>query len=383
MNDAIIQQRYENFITKAKLRHGDQFTYDRLTWNGLTGLMKIICVTHGVFDKKPAQHLNQKYSCPQCDSESKGKWNTKPRDIYFADLKTIHGDTYVYRPEQYINTKSMLTIKCVDHGDFIQLASAHFSGQGCPECGKWKAGKTRTVSFSTFMEKSKSAHGDKFEYFEEFWQGMEIKTKVKCSQHGIFDTHPRDHVESMYGCYHCALIQTGLNHRTSDETLMAKLLKQKPDYEYLRIYRDSSRNNKPMIEIKCPDHGPYVKGYHKWIKHTGFCPECFKGKQYSILEREWLTSLNIDTLIFNYRLPNLKTIVVDGYDPITNTVYQFHGNFFHGHPWLYNPDDINPKTKISYGEAYKKTLRIAAKIRSAGFNLVEKWETDITEVLAS
>lgn len=45
-----------------------------------------------------------------------------------------------------------------------------------------------------------------------------------------------------------------------------------------------------------------------------------------------------------YKIPNTR-YRVDGYCKETNTIYQFHGDFFHGNPKFYKSHDINPVNK--------------------------------------
>ena len=48
-------------------------------------------------------------------------------------------------------------------------------------------------------------------------------------------------------------------------------------------------------------------------------------------------------------------IRADGFDPITNTVYEFYGDYWHGNPFIYNQNDINKVNKKSFGQLYKET----------------------------
>ncbi|XP_028132068.1 uncharacterized protein LOC114327599 [Diabrotica virgifera virgifera] len=67
---------------------------------------------------------------------------------------------------------------------------------------------------------------------------------------------------------------------------------------------------------------------------------------------------------------------VDGYDPNTNTVYQYNGCFWHGHPECYAPDTINRANKETMSDLYERTVRRVNQIKEAGYNLVEIWECE-------
>ena len=74
-----------------------------------------------------------------------------------------------------------------------------------------------------------------------------------------------------------------------------------------------------------------------------------------------------------YKIPDIGK--VDGYCHETNTVYEFHGIFWHGHPDFFDSNTIHPVVKLkTYGEKYQETLDRDEKIRNLGYKLVVIWE---------
>jgi len=67
---------------------------------------------------------------------------------------------------------------------------------------------------------------------------------------------------------------------------------------------------------------------------------------------------------------------VDGYCEETNTIYEFNGCYYHGCLKCnkYNMNDINEKTKKSYMDLYKNTIKKEAMIKKMGYNLEIMWE---------
>ena len=55
------------------------------------------------------------------------------------------------------------------------------------------------------------------------------------------------------------------------------------------------------------------------------------------------------------KLSKLGTTFVRTYDEENKTIYEFHGDYWHGNPKEYNPDKINSTSKKSFGELFKKT----------------------------
>lgn len=118
------------------------------------------------------------------------------------------------------------------------------------------------------------------------------------------------------------------------------------------------------------------------------CPVCAK-VGYSQLQIMWLNSImeKEKNFIQNILSPGGEHVIVDigrvdGYCPSTNTVYEFHGDYWHGNPDKYDPDDEHPIISQTFGELYQKTVTRDNKIRELGYNLVVKWEKEFMTELA-
>ena len=77
-----------------------------------------------------------------------------------------------------------------------------------------------------------------------------------------------------------------------------------------------------------------------------------------------------------YKLFKGNNFKADGYDKTTNTVYEFHGCYWHGCPKCHtNRDDIAFASN-TYRELYEKTIQKEQKIRDSGYNLIVMWECE-------
>jgi hypothetical protein len=111
------------------------------------------------------------------------------------------------------------------------------------------------------------------------------------------------------------------------------------------------------------------------------CPLC-KTSKFSKISIEWINSISEKENVYiqcatnngEYKIEGVGK--VDGYCLETNTVYEFHGDFWHGNPLLFDPDDINPVSNKKYGELYHKTIERDKSILSKGYNLVTMWENN-------
>jgi hypothetical protein len=135
-----------------------------------------------------------------------------------------------------------------------------------------------------------------------------------------------------------------------------------------------------------------VNSEHEWeatinmrtSKLSG-CPWCIN-KSYSKMQINWIQSIIDKEQINILHAENGGEYIitgigkVDGFCKENNTVYEFHGDFFHGYPGKYNPDEVNPKNGKTFKELYEKTLKRDNLIRLLGFNLVVMWEHEFLEL---
>ena len=75
--------------------------------------------------------------------------------------------------------------------------------------------------------------------------------------------------------------------------------------------------------------------------------------------------------------------ILDRYvdDFFNNTVYQFHGCFYHGCPNCFHPYDYNPVTNEKYCNLYSRTKKFTYCLERAGYKVIEKWERDFLKEL--
>lgn len=70
---------------------------------------------------------------------------------------------------------------------------------------------------------------------------------------------------------------------------------------------------------------------------------------------------------------------VDGFCPICNTVYEFHGDYWHGNPNIHDQRKYNYNKAKTFGQLFSETIERDVSILNKGFNLEIQWETDYPE----
>lgn len=191
----------QNFITKSSKVHNNKYDYSLVNYVNSKTKVIIICPTHGEFEQQPNNHSSGR-GCSKC---AIAVFDT-PSFIFQANL--VHKNLYDYTKTVYTNTKTKVTIECKTHGEFSQVPNAHLSGQGCPECGKTKAGLGRKLTKKQFITKANKLHNSKYSYAKLIYTSIYEKVLITCPYHGDFKQTAHNHLVG-HGCMACARESSG------------------------------------------------------------------------------------------------------------------------------------------------------------------------------
>jgi hypothetical protein len=279
-----------------------------------------------------------------------------------ANLK--HSNIYTYFNADYKNSLTKIKITCLKHGDFEQTPSNHLTGTRCPICVDTKLTK------EIFIQKANLKHSNRYSYDKVIYKNVKSKVIITCLKHGDFEQTPHHHLRGT-SCPHCYII-------TTEDFIQKVNLIHGNRYDYSKVVYI---NGKRKIIITCPKHGDFEQKPNGHISGRG-CSKC--GFRCSKVAINWLKYVqytineeiqNMLSPLGEYRIP--KTLYkADGYCEKTNTIYEFHGDIWHGNPKVYNPNDINPLVKKTYGELYHLTQIKKKKVMELGYNYIEMWEYD-------
>jgi hypothetical protein len=347
----------EEFIEIVNRHHNNKYDYSKVQYVNNYTKIEIICRVHGSFWQIPKNHYIS--GCKLCADIEKSNKN------FIEDAIKIHGDRYDYSKSIYINQYDPIIIICKIHGQFEQTPKIHLEGSGCRKCYD-ESPKYNLKSLEQFIIESKNIHGDRYDY--SFSQYVNNKTPVRiiCKIHGEFEQPPRQHVMGS-GCPECA----GVKKLTIDKFIERSNLIHDNKYDY-----SSSQyiNCCSKLEIICPIHGVFWQVAQDHLGGHG-CHKCYMNISKS--ETMWLDYLKIpnDQLHRNvYIRGNNRKYKVDGLH--NKNVYEFYGDFWHGNPVLFPPNEINAVNKVSFGELFNRTMRREQEIKNLGYDVISIWEND-------
>jgi hypothetical protein len=359
------------FIKKAELKHGNKYDYSKVNYIGVYEKVIIICKKHGEFEQ--IAHDHYKAGCNKCGGTYKS--NTEE---FIKKAKLKHGDKYDYSKVEYIKNNKNIMIFCKIHGEFLQTPATHLRSNGCGKCGGTFKSNTKE-----FIEKAKLIHYDKYDYSKVNYINNTEKIIIICKDHGEFLQSPAGHLVKK-GCGMCRYITTSNKMTSNTEEFIEKAkLKHGDKYEY---YKVNYINNTEKIIIICKDHGEFEQRPSGHLYGFEGCNKC-NNNNFSKSQIEWLeilsklNNINIQHAMNDseFTIPNTK-YKADGYCKENNTIYEFHGDYWHGNPQIFNPNELNKTVGKTHKELYKNTLKREHEIKDLGFNLEVMWESDWVKI---
>ncbi len=350
----------DDFIRRATAVHGAKFDYSCVAYETQFVPVTIRCLEcQTQFQQKPHTHF-QGHGCSRCAK------SLSPED-FMTKARAVHGDAYVYGTYTSMRDKiDLVCRKCETR--FSQTASNHLRGKGgCPSCSVTR----QRLTTADFVNLARAVHGEAFNYDSVKYVTSHIDVIIHCNTCcEDFPQSPNTHLTGS-GCQTCGYRAMAEAHRSSTEDFIAAAKKVHGNkYDYSKVQYVGSTIK---VEIVCKRHGAFLMTPNAHLVGQD-CRLCSRSGV-SKAEIAWLDSLAIPQQQRQVRLPELS-IRVDGYDPVTRTVYEFLGDFWHGNPAVYAASSVNTVSKKTFGTLYIKTLARFARLTDAGYKVVWIWERD-------
>ena len=276
----------DEFIERAQEFHGDEYTYDKVDYNGNKQYVIITCPKHGDFPQRPNKHL-QGHGCRECFDERQRKKLEK----FIQDARKVHGDKYTYDNVDYKGSRKLVNITCPIHGDFPQLPPNHLKGSGCPD---------RRHNTDEFIENAKKVHGDEYTYDKVDYNGNKQYVIITCPKHGDFPQRPDKHLQGQ-GCPRCS--------ESKGEKYVAKILDNRNiKYDRQKIFEDCRGFCKTLsFDFYLPDYNILIeydgRQHFEPINKWGGNYSLKKQQMYDTIKNEYAKRNNIKLIRIPHTLP--------------------------------------------------------------------------------
>ncbi len=230
-------------------------------------------------------------------------------EVFVERANKVHNRRYDYTKVIYKNNSTKIEILCPIHGVFLQKASHHLAGVGCPDCVS-----RRPHTHESFVMKAQSIHGDTYDYSSVVYVNSHTPVIILCKHHGAFMQRPAYHMSGR-GCSQCAQ-----NTRLGNDVFVTRAVEvHGAKYTYAHV---EYRNTHTKVSITCPTHGDFLAYPSHFLRGIG-CPRCCNSLGGNAVHA-WLDNMNIHytkeykdsrcrdkkTLAFDFALSDPQTGVI-------------------------------------------------------------------------
>lgn len=331
----------EEFIEGLKNRYNnlDNITFEKLDYRKTKLPVILTCKKHGDFKFYPTEfnrpHYRKYNPCGICNDELRrnhNKWSLSKED-FIKKVIEKKGDQYSFENMVYHGLYNKVILTCKDHGDFLALPyNALKFDTVCPNCTIKQLNQRKTTEY--FINKSKSIHGDKYNYDKVIYTTSSGYVIITCPKHGDFKQRASSHTNGN-GCYDCHR-ESLLNNNFVEDA--RKIHGDKYDYSKVKYL-----GNKRKVEIICPKHGSFwVKPNAHVTKKCG-CPRCIQS--YGELLISNLLKDNGIKFIPEYKINGYR-YRFDFYLPELKIFIEFHGKQHYVPVDRFGGEKAFEKTKI-------------------------------------
>jgi hypothetical protein len=353
----------EKFKERASIIHDNKYDYSLVEYYNINTLVTIICPIHGLFTQTPRVHIIRKCGCRDCGYTIKRKQTNIKLFGVESPLQNLEilqklKDTNLERYGVEYSCQDSLVIEK--------------KKQTCVE----KYGVDNSLKNKEVREKIKQSmvkkHG--FEYPIQCPTLKEKQFNTNLQRYGSISPFGNIIVQQTSNL----TFQLNWGVSRYAQRHLVNIIPKLCDKSWLsHQYMDENKSvNQISIELEVGTNlvYKYLKIHQIELKDTA-------GYSYSCIN--WLNSVAEDGKINiyhatnggEYSIPNTR-YKADGYCKETNTIYEFHGDYWHGNPNIYDSTFINEVTGKSMGELYQKTIERENLIKSLGYNLIVLWESD-------
>ena len=163
-------------------------------------------------------------------------------------------------------------------------------------------------------------------------------------------------------------------------SIMQEWLEENSEFSLLEEFTNT--NEKLLVKHKNCDYKWKVRlndlKANRKAGNTG-CPRCASNRKYSQIAIQWLKSLNNPNIQHaeNGGEVSFGKYKVDGYESVTNTIYEFHGDAYHGNLDLYSPDfRCHPFDKSKTAEELWQATYERMEVLSKQSTVIFIWQND-------
>lgn len=307
--------------------------------------VELKCPKDHIYSVAP-NRFQQGDRCPKCS----GLCPTQAKEQF---IELLEREEYELLNE-YVNSKTKVKLMCLNGHMFEMRPNSFKNGQRCPKCNN-RCTVQAKEHFEHLVEQNGYVQVDKY---------INERTKVLliCPEGHECKVWPYDFKKGR----RCSKCSNNCPEQAKENFI--SLLEQE-GYKLIGEYV----NTITKVKLKCPDGHIWDTRPSNFIHRGTRCPHC-RGSSGQIRLQEMLLNYVNERVVYNDRSV-LIGLELDIYYPDLMVAIEYQGDYWHGNPDKYEPDDI------LYNGVYVQSVWNKDDIkrkycRDRGIKLIEIWESD-------
>ena len=188
------------------------------------------------------------------------------------------------------------------------------------------------------------------------------------------------------GCRQCGYDSAAEKNRLTTDEFIARTQAKWPNaLDYSMVEYKSCQEE---VHLRCTAKGHNICLRPSWLLYKaqypcGKCALDGNSRRFSKASFTWLQYMEVKHRQRiqhgrnggEYKVPGTK-FHADGYCSETRTIYEYHGDYWHGNPRCYPGETMNEVVKMTMGALYARTMCRETMLRDMGYTVVSIWEHD-------
>ena len=399
------EQRHQEYVNKINIKYDGNIVVVG-QFIDLTTPIEHYCIKHNNTFYASPNTMNGKgrkgcLECSGCEKWTYLRLVTVLATILFPDgtprfiLLTSEKDFN----KNFKGNQTKIRLKCtLDRYEWeTNINSLINNGTGCSRCSgkeEWTYLKLITALALLIFPDGTQRYillTSERDFYKNF-KGVKTKIRLRCTLDGYeWESDIGNLINKGTGCSRCSGQEEWTYLRLQEAISELKFPDGSPvctlevsEADFIESYEKYGVETKILVRCAVDKDHAWSPTLNSLINGGTGCPHC-KIIGYSKAEIEWLEFVMADEGIHIQHAKNggqvkINGRFVDGMCYKTNTVYQFHGDYWHGNPNRYDPDFINPRNYKRMGDRYDETLIKDQELRDEGYNVIIMWESEWNDI---
>jgi hypothetical protein len=289
-------------------------------------------------------------------------------DWFIEKSKSIHGNKFDYSNAKYINAKTEIEIRCINHDNIFHVVSNNHFKQpySCKYCLSERKRDAFADDKQTFIEKSIKVYGDIYDYSKVDYINQKAKVTIRCKEHDlVFEKEPYSFLQGK-GCSKCSK-ETVATKRSVETLIKIRNYVKKLEGKCLSEEYDTNDMN---LQFECKYGHKFKESWSDVKNSLRWCPKCSKNRLIGESIARQIIEHALQLEFPSVYIKEMEGLQLDGYNAEHKIAFEYQGFQHYTQTSYFHQSDSQYKSQIVRDKEKKRLCK------KNGIKLIEIFEFD-------